>query len=102
MKKLLLLLVVFVGLYFSALPKAFAAAEGFYLGGQVGHVGLTDGLRRSYNNAIGFGLDLGIRTNPMLDIIFSSQYSSHAGGGTGLKILSETLSANLHFFQVND
>ena len=57
--------------------SSLMAVDGFYLGGQIGHVGLTGKTAPTYNNTIGFGLDLGFRSNPLLDIMFSSQYSSH-------------------------
>lgn len=76
--------------------------DGFYLGGQIGHVALTGKTSPTYNNTIGFALDLGFRTNPLLDVLFSSQYSSHIGGGNGLSLYSETLGANFHVIDVND
>jgi hypothetical protein len=75
--------------------------EGFYLGGQIGHVALT-GKTSFYNNTIGFAMDLGFRTNPLLDLMFSSQYSSHSGGTNGLSLYAETLGANFHVLEAND
>jgi hypothetical protein len=80
------------------------AFDGFYVGGQVGHVGLSGNLTKAplnYSNTIGFGVDLGFRTNSMLDVIFNSQYSSHSNTG-GIKIFSETLEANYHIWEIND
>lgn len=78
------------------------AVEGFYLGGQIGHIGLTGKTSPTYNNTIGFGLDLGFRANPLLDIMFSSQYSSHSGGADGLSLYAETLAASFHILEAND
>ncbi len=76
--------------------------DGFYLGGQIGHAALTGKTAPTYNNTIGFAIDLGFRTNPLLDVLFSSQYSSHIGGANGLSLYSETLGANFHIIDVND
>jgi len=82
---------------FSAFPL-----EGLYLGGQIGHVALTGKPAPAYNNTIGFAVDLGLRTNALLDILFSSQYSSHTGGTNGISVYAETLGANFHVLEVND
>lgn len=79
------------------------AIDGFYLGGQLGHVGLTEPTSRTYSNTIGFGIDLGVRTNPLLDLVFSFQRSGHSGGGPdGLTLYSQTVSADFHFGEFND
>lgn len=78
------------------------ALDGFYLGGEIGHVALTGKTAPTYSNTIGFGVDLGFRANPLLDIMFSSQYSSHSGGANGLSVYAETLAASFHFLEAND
>jgi len=74
------------------------AVDAFYLGGQVGHVASPVDV---YSNAIGFGIDLGVRTNPLLDLVVQLQKSSHSGG-TGLGVTSGVLSADFHFWEFND
>ncbi|MBM4316214.1 MAG: porin family protein [Deltaproteobacteria bacterium] len=77
------------------------AVDGLYLGGQIGHVALT-GSAATYNNTIGFAADLGFRANPLLDLMFSSQYSSHPGGANGLSVYTETITAQFHVLEAND
>lgn len=76
--------------------------DGFYIGGQLGHVGLTEPASRTFSNTIGIGVDLGVRTNPLLDLVLQLQRSGHSGGGTGLTLVSQTLSADFHFWEFND
>lgn len=81
------------------------AIEGLYLGVQGGQVQLLGSTNDLHDNAIGFGVDIGIRTQSYLDVMFQSQMSSHTGytspakttKGTDLKIYSQTLGANVHF-----
>ena len=73
--------------------------ESIYVGGAIGHVGLTGDASRFFTNGIGFGLDLGIRTNPLLQVDFSSQISPHGGD---LTLFSETFGANFHFYELSD
>lgn len=97
MKKLLVSLLVF--------SYPIFAIEGLYLGIQAGQVQLLGNTKELHDNTIGFGVDLGIRTQSYLDVIFQSQVSSHTGytssakttKGTDLKIYSQTLGANIHF-----
>jgi hypothetical protein len=81
---------------FFALALLFSAPafslESVYVGGQFGQVFLTGGAT-SHANALGFGADLGFRTNPVLDVVFRTQFSSHTGGG-GLSLWANTLSAD--------
>jgi len=70
------------------------AVDGLYIGGQVGQVLLQGNTKTFHNDAIGFGVDIGIRTQSYLDVTFQSQMSSHSND---LKIYSETLGANVHF-----
>lgn len=86
MKKILLVLSLFV------IPAM--AIDGLYIGGQVGQVLLQGNTKTFHDNAFGFGVDLGIRTQSYLDVTFQSQMSSHSGD---LKIYSETIGANVHF-----
>lgn len=101
MKKVLLFISLFLTFFFGFLPRAYAL-EGLSIGGHVGHVALTSDLNRTYNQTIGFGVDLGLTVNSYVDVLFQSQFSSHSGGRDGLKIFSETLGANTHLFQLND
>jgi hypothetical protein len=66
--------------------------ESIFLGAQFGQVLLTNGAS-SFTNSLGYGLDLGFRTNPVLDVTLRSQLSSHSGGN-GLTLWSNTLSAD--------
>ena len=75
------------------------ALEGLYLGAQVGQVGLTGISGRS--NAIGFGVDVGVKTVGLLDLVFHLNYSNHSGGG-GLRILAPQLSALYHVTQTGE
>lgn len=77
------------------------AIEAFYVGGEVGHVGLSGAAATPYSNTIGFAIDLGARVNPMLDLMFQFMRSSHSGAG-GLTIYGQTVSADFHFFEMND
>jgi len=76
------------------------AVEGIYVGGEVGYTEVT-GRIRGFSNAIGFGVDLGVRSNALLDVIFHLQASSHSAAGD-LSIYSQALSAQVHWAQVND
>ncbi len=76
--------------------------DGLYLGAQLGHVALTGKASPLYSNTIGFAVDLGFRTNAILDVLFSSQYSSHMGGGNGVSVYAETIGANFHVLEAND
>lgn len=78
---------------FSAQPAH--AVDGVYLGGQVGAVGLTGG---STDTAIGLGVDLGLRANSIVDVVFHFQTSDH----TGRTIYAPHLSAEIHYADVND
>ena len=71
---------------------------GYYAGIQTGFVGLQKNTGSAYGNALGFGVDLGVRTNSVMDVVFSSQYSKH----NALKLFSETLEANFYMWQMND
>src|SRR5262245_8897631 len=95
MKKFLMGLMAFV---FSVPAMAL---DGVYLGGQVGFVGLTGDASKVFDNAIGFGADVGFRANPILDLVGSFQHSSHDKFG-GLNLNSAFLSADFHVLNVND
>ena len=81
------------------------AIDGLYLGVQGGQVQLLGNTKDLHDNAIGFGVDIGIRTQSYLDVMFQSQMSTHTGytsvakitKATDLKIYSQTLGANIHF-----
>jgi hypothetical protein len=81
------------------------AVDGLYLGGEVGYVGLSGNASTVFNNNVGFGADLGVRANPVFDLLASFQTSSHSlnvGSGLNLNLYSTTLSAEFHFLNVND
>lgn len=87
----------FVLFLLSSLARAI---DGYYVGAQLGHVSGFEGSSAvSYNSAIGIGLDLGLRTNPVLDVVLQLQRSSHGGGAT---LYSQFISADFHFFEFND
>lgn len=81
------------------------AIEGLYFGAQAGQVQLRGETQTFHDNAIGFGIDIGIRTQSYLDVMFQSQLSTHDGytsaskttKSNSLKIYSQTLAANVHF-----
>jgi len=84
-------------LFFFLFGSSFGLAlDGIYLGGQVGQVGLTGTSSSQHQNAIGFGLDIGLKSNPLVDLVFQSQWSSHSGSPQGLKIFSQTLGVMGH------
>jgi len=74
------------------------AIDAVYLGGQVGYVSLTGDPAKNFPNAIGFGADLGLRTNAFVDIVLSFQTSSHSG----LTAYAPFLSADIHLGQLHD
>ncbi len=76
------------------------ALDGFYVGAEVGsRFSFTGSTNITHGTAIGFGLDLGTRVNPMVDLILQSQMSSHSKDVT---LFSEVISADLHIFSLND
>lgn len=75
------------------LPTTAFPLESVYLGGQFGQVFLGGGAAASHANALGYGVDLGFRTNPVLDVVLRTQLSSHTGSG-GLSLWANTLSAD--------
>lgn len=86
---------VFLPLIFLITSTTFAL-DAVYLGAQVGQLGLTGSSQASSGNALGYGLDIGLRTGLLWDLTFSSQMSSHTGGTQSLKLYSQTLAMNLH------
>jgi len=79
--------------------------EGISVGGQVGFVSLTDPPDVLYNNALGFGVDIGFRTNALVDLIFSFQRSSHGGSFPGLgsmTLYGQSVSADFHVGRAYD
>lgn len=83
------------------LTSRASALSALYVGGQVGHVALNGDPSLLYNNALGFGFDLGFRTNAVVDLTASFFTSSHSGPGD-LSILAPTLSADMHVGRVYD
>lgn len=90
---------------FFLLVSPLFGIEGFYIGAQGGQVQLLGNTKDLHDNAIGFGLDIGLRTQSYLDVMFQSQISTHTGYTStaktiqtqSLKIYSQTLGANIHF-----
>ena len=96
MKKIILFLGIVLG------ANTFAL-EGFYLGGQVGAVGLGGAAAAAgYGSALGFGVNLGFRTNSRVDVLFEFQTSSHAAPGATLTQFPLNLVAQIHLFNAND
>jgi hypothetical protein len=73
------------------------AVDGIYVGGEVGAVGLSSSFGSS-STAIGFGGDLGVRVNPLIDVVGRVMHSSH----TGTTLTSTTFSADFRLAEVND
>lgn len=94
MKKIIFSIVLLLG---SAAPAY--AIDSLYLGGELGFVGLSS---NTYTSNLGFGLDFGIRANPLLDVVVGLEHSSHSGGANGMTLTGVPLSAVLHFAQIED
>jgi hypothetical protein len=77
------------------------ALEGLYLGAEVGNVGLTGDMKTFFNNALGFGVDLGLKTSSPIDVTLSFQTSSHSGI-TDLSLYAPFVSADIHVGQTSD
>jgi len=82
-------------------PSKSSALEALYVGGQLGHVALSGDPAGVYSNSLGFGGDIGFRTNSYVDMVISLMTSSHAGPGD-LSILAPTLSADVHVGRAYD
>lgn len=65
--------------------KPAKALEGFYLGGQLGHVALGT---PSNSSSLGFGVDLGFRTTSPVDLVISYFRVSDRGLGIHMPTLS--------------
>ncbi len=76
--------------------KPAKAVDGVYLGGVLGVVGFTGAA--TSDTALGFGVDLGFRTNSAVDVMFHFQTSSH----TGATLYVPYLTAEMHWLEVND
>ncbi len=86
-------LLVLLGL---VVPAAAFPLESVYVGAQVGQVTLSNS---TYTNSLGFGADLGFRTNPVLMVALRSQISMHSPSMT---LWSNTLSADVLIGNVYD
>lgn len=53
------------------------AIDGVYLGGRLGQFGLTGTNKTLHGSAIGYGIDLGIRSNAFMDAMIQYSSSSH-------------------------
>jgi len=78
------------------MAKPAKAVDGFYLGGVLGAAGLTN--TASSDTKLGFGVDLGLRANSSVDVMFHFQTSSH----TGATLYMPYLTAEMHWLEVND
>lgn len=76
------------------LPGWAGAVEALYLGGQFGYGAYT----ASSSGALGFGGEIAVRTNPVLDLAFRSQFATHGGVG----VWANTIAADLLVGQFND
>lgn len=88
-----------------ALPQVASALDGVYLGAQAGFVSPTGNGASAYKNAVGFGIDLGLRTNPILDLMLGFQYSAHSENVPGVGDLTsfrQSLTAEIHVARFND
>lgn len=81
-----------------ALATQADALDGVYIGGRLGHVGLTGNLKAANGNALGYGVDLGLRTNSFLDVTVSLTRSSH----NALTLTSLCVSADLELIPLGD
>ena len=87
MKNLLTLFLVFICLNGQGL-----ASDQFFIGGEVGHVGVRD--NQPISNAIGYGVDIGVPANSYLDLMFRVHYSFHDGvTGLGTKLVQASVAA---------
>lgn len=77
------------------------ALEAVSVGGQVGFVGLTGDVRSSFNDALGFGADVGFRANALLDVVLNVLASSHSGPGD-LGIIAPFATADFHVGRAYD
>lgn len=95
MKNKILLILGFV------LPATAFPLESIYVGVQAGQVFLSPRVTPTFNDALGFGGELGFRTNPMLLVSLRSQISSHSGGA-GTSLWANTLTADVLVGNVYD
>ena len=72
------------------------AVDGVYLGGVLGATGFTGAA--TGDTALTFGVDLGLQASSLVDVMFHFQTSSH----TGATLYAPTMSAEMHWAQVND
>lgn len=82
----------------ASLSAPCRAVDSIYIGGQVGLVALSGDVATHFNNNIGFGGDLGFRTNSLIDLNLSFQTSSHSG----LNLYALPISADVHVGQLYD
>ncbi len=76
------------------LPGLAYPLESVYVGAEFGQVFLTSGAAAAHTNALGFGGEVGFRTNPVLYVTVRSQLSAH-GGGAGTSLWATSLSADV-------
>ncbi|MBI4403103.1 MAG: hypothetical protein HY537_03025 [Deltaproteobacteria bacterium] len=88
-------------LFLCALSFSVFAIEGFYLGVEGGYVGPLGKAKDTYNSALGFGADIGVKASPIIDLTLLFQTSSHAGGG-GLNCYMTGVSADFTLGRLND
>lgn len=95
-KKLLIILSV------CAWMSSASAMERIYVGGMLGQVDLHGNAGQRFSDALGFGGEVGVAANPLMDIILRLSSSSHSGGTNGMSLLVPTISADYGVFDAND
>ena len=80
-------------------PQALAI-EAWIAGGQLGASGVQTGTGLpSFGGGIGFGVDLGLKNNPAVDVTLSIQRAADSGG---VGLTSGLVTADLHILEYND
>lgn len=90
--------VVFASVFLFIAARA-TGVESLYLGGRAGYTGLTSTLRQTHQSNLGFGVDLGFRTNPFLDLLLQFHQSRHE---PGLQISTFFMSADLNLIRYDN
>ncbi len=86
-------------IFISFAQVAMAKMDGLYAGVRGGHVGLIDTAKTAYGDAIGYGMDFGIRPQPFLDLLCQFTQSIHP---SGLRMTSAFVSADVRMIETGD